>query len=105
MPNNQNVTYVVDFTIVITRDTWDNLELTFNQCEYSFYDADLISENDGVVTVSIKLESNAFWSTPERAAKYFDEYSETMPEPSIQFGDNVQFVTDTKLYKIIEYGI
>jgi hypothetical protein len=104
MPNNQDLTLVIEFIVTVPRDLWD-VELSYNENEYSFYDADLISEIDGIVTASIILESNAIWSTPERAAKYFDEYSETMPEPSIKFNDYIAPVTDTNLCKVREYGI
>jgi hypothetical protein len=103
--NNQDLTLVIEFIVTVPRDLWDNVELSFNENEYSFYDADLISEIDGIVTASIVLESIAISSTPERAAKYFDEYSETMPEPSIKFNDYIAPVTDTNLYKVREYGI
>ena len=103
--NNQDLTLVIDFTVTVPRDLWDGTELSFSNTDYSLFDADFISEVNDIVTASIKLESSAIWSTPERAAKYFDEYSETMPEPSIKFNDYIAPVTDTKLYKIIEYGI
>ena len=103
--NNQDLSIVIDFTVTVPRDLWDGVELSFSNTDYSLFDADFISEVNDIVTASIKLESSAIWSTPERAAKYFDEYSETMPEPSIKFNDYIAPVTDTKLYKIREYGI
>lgn len=103
--NNQDLSIVIDFTVTVPRDLWDGVELSFSNTDYSLFDADFSSEVNDIVTASIKLESSAIWTTPERAAMYFDEYSETMPEPSIKFNDYIAPVTDTKLYKIIEYGI
>lgn len=104
MSNNQDLTLVIEFIVTVPRDLWD-VELSYNENEYSFYDADLISEIDGIVTASIVLESSAIWSTPERAAKYFDEYSETMPDAGIKFNEYLAPVTDTNLYKVREHGI
>ena len=104
MSNNQDVTLVIEFIVTVPRDLWD-VELSYNENDYSFYDADLISEVNDIVTASIVLESSAIWSTPERAAKYFDEYSETMPDAGIKFNEYLAPVTDTNLYKVREYGI
>lgn len=105
MSNNQYLTLVIEFIVTVPRDLWDNTELSFSNDDYSFYDADLISEVNDIVTASIVLESSAIWSTPERAAKYFDEYSETMPDAGIKFNEYLAPVTDTNLYKVREHGI
>jgi hypothetical protein len=102
--NNQDLTFVVDFTVTVPREIWDNVELSYNE-EYSFYDADEISENNGIVTASIKLETESFWSTPDRARAAFDEYSESLPDPRIVFFMYNAPVSNTALYKIREYGI
>jgi hypothetical protein len=103
--NNQNLTYVVNFVVVVPADLWDNIELSFNQGEWSFYDADAISETDGIVTASIKLETESFWSTPDRAKASYDNASESFANPSIAFGDYKAIETKSELYTIREYGI
>jgi hypothetical protein len=105
--NNQNLTYVVNFTVVVPADLWDNveLELSFNLGEWTFYDADAISETDGIVTASIKLESASFWSNVGRAKAAYDDASESFANPSIAFGDYKAIETKSELYTIREYGI
>lgn len=102
--NNQNLTYVVNFTVEVPVDLWENVELSYNE-EYSFYDADAISENNGIVTASIKLETESFWSNVERAKAAYDNASESFANPSIAFGDYKAIETKSELYKIREYGI
>jgi hypothetical protein len=103
--NNQNLTYVVNFVVVVPADLWDNIELSFNQGEWSFYDADAISETDGIVTASIKLESASYWSNVERAKAAYDDASESFANPSIAFGDYKAIETKSELYTLREYGI
>lgn len=102
--NNQDLTYVVNFTVEVPREMWDNVELSYNE-EYSFYDADEISETNGIVTASIKLETGSFWSNVDRAKAAYDDASESFANPSIAFGDYKAIKTKSELYKIREYGI
>jgi len=103
--NNQDLTFVVDFTVTVPREIWDNAELSYNDSEYTFYDSDFISEENDIVTASIKLETESFWSTPDRARTAFDEYSESLPNPRIVFFMHNAPVLNTALYSIREYGI
>lgn len=103
--NNQDLTYIIDFAITLPRDLWDNAELSFNESDYTFVDADFISENNNEVTASIKLESESFFSNIERAKQYFIEYSETMPNPQIEFDGFKPYTISTTLSDVKEYGI
>jgi hypothetical protein len=103
--NNQDLTYVVNFTVEVPRDLWDNVELSYNEIEWSLYDSDFISEENDIVTASIKLETESFWSNVERAKAAYDNASESFANPSIAFGDYKAIETKSELYKIREYGI
>lgn len=103
--NNQDLTYIINFTVTLPRNLWDNAELSFSNDDYSFYDADFISEVNDTVTASIKLESETFFSNIEHAKQYFIEYSETMPNPQIEFDGFKPYTISTTLYSVKEYGI
>jgi hypothetical protein len=102
---NQDLSIVIEFIVTVPREIWDNVELSFSNTDYSFYDADFISEENDIVTASIKLETESFWSTPDRARTAFDEYSESLPNPRIVFFMYNAPVSNTALHKIREYGI
>lgn len=105
MLKEQDLTYVVNFTVEVPVDLWENVDLTFNRNDWSFYDADFVSESDGIVTASIKLESESFWSTIDRAKAAYDDSSESFYEPAIMFGDYKAIEIKSELYKVREYGI
>lgn len=105
--NNQDVTMVVDFTVAIDSRIWDDgdEEIIFKGNDgFTFFDADFISENDGVVIASVKGESDAVWSTPQRVTDNFDDISESF-DTQIFFGSHPAAIMATSLYTVREYGI
>ena len=105
--NDQDVTMVVDFTVEIDSRIWDDgdEEIIFKgSTGFTFYDASLISETNGIVTASVKGESDAVWSTPERVQANFDDISEGF-DVAIFFGDHPATIQSSTLYRVREYGI
>jgi hypothetical protein len=105
--NNQDVSMVVNFVITIDSIIWDDgdYDIIFKgDSDFTFVDATLISEDNGVVTASVFGESAAVWSTPERVTEYFDEISESF-DVQIWFGDYPADIQESSLYNVREYGI
>lgn len=105
--NDQDVTMVVDFTVAIDSRIWDDgdEEIIFRgSTGFTFYDASLISENDGVVIASVKGESDAVWSTPQRVTDNFDDITESF-DTQIFFGSHPAAIMETSLCTVREYGI
>jgi hypothetical protein len=104
MSNNQDLTLIIEFIVTVPRDLWDGTELSFSNTDYSFYDADFISEVNDIVTASIKGETGVIFSNVDMVNDSFSEYGNTSPT-NIMFGDYEAPITNESLYKIIEYGI
>jgi len=106
--NNQDVTMVVDFTVVIDRLIWDgdaDNDIIFKgNSDFTLYDAEFVSECNGLVTALVKGESAASWSTPERITENFDEISESF-DVQIWFGEHPAEIQELSLYNVREYGI
>ena len=99
---SNQVTILVDFTVEIDSRIWDDgdEEITFNgSTGFGFYDASLISENDDIVTASVKGESHAVWSSSEQVRANFDDISKAF-DVSIFFGDHPATIQSTILYGV-----
>lgn len=105
--NNQDVTMIVDFTVVIASDIWwdGDEQISFRGNDgFTFHDADLITEDNGLVTASVQGESEVFWSNTQSVTDDFDDISESFTT-QIFFGDHPAEIQSTRLHSVREYGI
>ena len=102
---NQDLTVVVEFTVTLPREIWDaETELTFTNSDYSFYDADFVSETDDIVTAKVMGAFGLVYSNPDQVKESFAEYGNTK-ETDIMFGDYKVEILKDDLYNIIKEGI
>ena len=97
--SDQDVTMVVDFTVEIDSRIWDDgdEEIIFKgSTGFTYYDASLISESNGMVTASVKGESHAVWSSSAQVRANFDDISKSF-DVSIFFGDHPATIQATSL--------